>query len=73
MGRHREESFKTDEELQKILIHERLVNRLSINEIWQKYPKYSIVTYKRFFPMVISKEETKEISKEIRKRNKRKK
>lgn len=60
--------FKYDEELQKEILHDRIIGCLTIREISEKYQQYSIVTYKRFLRMVLTREESLEITHKARMR-----
>lgn len=64
-------TFKEDFQLQADILNDRLVNCLTIQEISVKYPQYSMITYKRFFGMVLSKEESKQIQRIARKRRRK--
>lgn len=67
----RKESFKTNTELQNDILHDRLVNAMTIKEIASKYPQFKEITYKRFFCMVLGKDESIEIERRARKRKKK--
>lgn len=60
--------FIENKELQELILTERRVNYLTIREIAEKYPQYSIVTYKRFLWSNCSKSESAEIEKKARSR-----
>lgn len=61
-------TFKENTQLQTEILNDRLINCLTIREISVKYSQYSEITYKRFFAMVLGREESKEIQKRARRR-----
>lgn len=67
MARHKN-PFCKNKELQEIILNERRVNYLTIQEIAEKYPQYSVVTYKRFLRTIFSIKESSVIEQKARNR-----